>query len=63
VPASHPNRQPTQEDRISRYREAADAAIDNLDWCINYLDRIRKHKIANALRRNRMVIVRRYRGR
>jgi hypothetical protein len=41
---------------------AADLAIENLDWCINYLHSIRKHEIARALRKNRTTIVRRYRG-
>jgi hypothetical protein len=62
VPTSHRNRQSTNGERTSRYRQAADVAIENLDWCINYLHQIRKHRIANALRKNRMVIVRRYRG-
>jgi hypothetical protein len=39
-----------------RYREAAEAALDQLDWCIGYLHRIRKSAIADALARNRSEI-------
>ena len=36
-----------------RYREAATVALDQLRWVINYLHRINKHKLAQALERNR----------
>jgi hypothetical protein len=52
-------RRTTDEDR---YRKAADLAIEQLDWVIGYLHQIHKDEIAKALRRNRMSIVRRYRG-
>jgi hypothetical protein len=52
----------TDDEHIERYRKAADLAIEHLDWVIGYFHRIRKHEIARALRRNRMTIVRRYRG-
>ena len=36
-----------------RYREAAELALDQLQWAINYLYRIRKSTIAERLERNR----------
>jgi hypothetical protein len=36
-----------------RYREAAELALDQLHWAINYLYRIRKSTIAERLERNR----------
>jgi hypothetical protein len=52
----------TRRERAARYRKAADLAIEQLDWTISYLDRIKKPKIARALRQNRTRIVTRYRG-
>jgi hypothetical protein len=45
-----------------RYREAAERVLEQLDWAINYLHRIRKHKLADALARNRDTIRRRLRN-
>ena len=42
-----------------RYRAAAEAALDQLDWCISYLHRIRKTPIATALAQNQSEIRRR----
>jgi hypothetical protein len=39
-----------------RYRAAAEAALDQLDWCISYLHRIRKSPLATALARNQAQI-------
>jgi thiamine pyrophosphate-dependent acetolactate synthase large subunit-like protein len=36
-----------------RYREAAELALDQLEWCINYLNRIRKPTLAKGLKANR----------
>jgi hypothetical protein len=36
-----------------RYREAAELALEQLQWSINYLYRIRKPAIAERLERNR----------
>jgi hypothetical protein len=36
-----------------RYRAAAELALDQLQWCINYLYRIRKPALARQLKRNR----------
>ena len=45
-----------------RYRQAADDALQQLDWAIGYLHGIRKVKISRALARNRSVIRHRLRG-
>jgi hypothetical protein len=44
-----------------RYRDAAKLAVEQLDWCINYLYRINRPGIARVLERNRRTIVHRYR--
>jgi hypothetical protein len=36
-----------------RYREAAELVLDQLQWCIDYLYRIRKPALAKGLRANR----------
>ena len=41
----------------ARYREAAETAIEQLDWIINYLRRIHKPQIAKALQQNRDTIL------
>ena len=45
-----------------RYRQAADDALQQLDWAIGYLHGIRKTEISRALGRNRSVIRRRLLG-
>jgi hypothetical protein len=42
-----------------RYHAAAKATLEQLDWAIGYLYRIRKPEIADALRRNREKIAKR----
>jgi hypothetical protein len=44
---------------LERYREAARQTLDQLEWCINYLHRIRKDSIAKGLERNRSQILER----
>jgi hypothetical protein len=39
-----------------RYRQAAEDALQQLDWCIGYLHGIRKQKISARLARNRACI-------
>ena len=39
-----------------RYRQAAEDALQQLEWCVGYLHGIRKVKISKALARNRSVI-------
>jgi hypothetical protein len=50
----------TKKQELERYREAAELALEQLDWCISYLDRIRRPRIAQALRQNRKTIARRH---
>ena len=45
-----------REDDGERYRAAAEAALEQLDWCIAYLHRIRKSPIATALAKNQSQI-------
>jgi hypothetical protein len=40
----------------SRYRRAAEETLEQLDWCINYLYRIRKPDLAGVLDKNRRII-------
>ena len=46
---------------LERNREAAWAALDQLEWCINYLHWVRKPDIARAIARNRNQILERIR--
>jgi hypothetical protein len=43
-------------DQTERYRQAAEDALQQLDWCIGYLHGIRKQAISRALARNRSYI-------
>jgi hypothetical protein len=36
-----------------RYREAAELALDQLQWAVNYLYRIRRPSLAAGIERNR----------
>jgi hypothetical protein len=38
---------------LERYRQAAEDALQQLDWCIGYLHGIKKVGISRALARNR----------
>jgi hypothetical protein len=49
------------KEEVERYREAAQLALEQLDWCIGYLDRIRRPRIAQVLRQNRQTIIKRHR--
>jgi hypothetical protein len=42
-----------QEKEVERYRQAAEDALQQLDWCIGYLHGIRKVGISRALAKNR----------
>ena len=46
-------------DAVDRYRQAAEVALQQLDWTINYLHRIRKPEIARSLAKNHGAIRRR----
>jgi hypothetical protein len=41
---------------VERYRQAAEDALQQLDWCIGYLHGIRKLEVSKALARNRSYI-------
>jgi hypothetical protein len=41
---------------LARYRQAAEDALQQLDWCIGYLHGIRKLEISRALAKNRSYI-------
>jgi hypothetical protein len=41
---------------VERYRQAAEDALQQLDWCIGYLHGIRKLQVSRALARNRSYI-------
>jgi hypothetical protein len=43
-------------DQVERYRQAAEDALQQLDWCIGYLVGIRKQQIASSLSKNRSYI-------
>jgi hypothetical protein len=58
-PQDPARQQPRRE--APRYREAAELALEQLEWCIGYLRQIRKPRIAKALEANRATIVKRYR--
>jgi hypothetical protein len=51
------NRRDRDRDRdVERYRQAAEDALQQLDWCIGYLHGIRKLEVSKALARNRSYI-------
>jgi hypothetical protein len=54
---NHDDRSRELDREIERYREAATAALDQLQCAINYLHRIKKGRIAGSLERNRSQIV------
>jgi hypothetical protein len=45
-------------DETDRYRQAAQDALEQLDWCIGYLHGIHKTKISTQLAKNRAYIKR-----
>ncbi len=45
-------------DDTERYRQAANDALEQLDWCIGYLHGIHKTKISSQLAKNRAHIKR-----
>jgi hypothetical protein len=47
-------------DEAEQYRTAAESALDQLDWCIDYFNRSRQSRIAKSLRENCGQIRRRY---
>jgi hypothetical protein len=53
--------EPLPDREIVRYRRAATNALDQLEWCVEYLYRVRKPDIARAIDRNRRQILERLR--
>jgi hypothetical protein len=51
-----------RQQEAERYREAAELALNQLQWCIDYLYRIRKPTLARGLSANREQIQDRLRG-
>jgi hypothetical protein len=50
------------DDEADRYREAARLALQQVDWCVNYLRSIRKTQIARAMAENSSAIAQRLEG-
>jgi hypothetical protein len=50
------------DDEVERFRQAAEDALQQLDWTIGYLHGIRKTEISKALARNRSFIRRNLMG-
>jgi hypothetical protein len=44
------------DDQLKRYKQAAEDALQQLDWCIGYLHGIHKVDISRALAKNRSYI-------
>jgi hypothetical protein len=61
--ASDENRNGDRErDReIGRYRQAAISTLEQLEWVVGYLHKIRKPELAQVLDRNRKQIIERIR--
>lgn len=47
---------PTSAHDVDRYRRAAEETLDQLQWCIDYLYRIGKWRLADALAKNHRTI-------
>jgi hypothetical protein len=52
----------SKQQETDRYRQAAEDALQQLDWAIGYLHGIRKTDISKALAKNRSYIRRRLLG-
>lgn len=48
-------------DEAARYRQAAQLALDQLEWCIAYFRSIHKTKLADQIAKNRAALIRRLR--
>jgi hypothetical protein len=45
-----------REEEIARYRLAAEETLEQLEWCVQYLHRIHKSRIAEVIDKNRRSI-------
>ena len=52
----------SKQDEADRYKQAAEDALQQLDWTIGYLHGIRKIEISRALAKNRSYIRKRILG-
>jgi hypothetical protein len=43
----------SSNEEVERYRQAAEATLGQLDWCVDYLYRIGKPRIARVIAQNR----------
>jgi hypothetical protein len=61
--ASDENRtgDPDRDREIGRYRQAAISTLEQLEWVVGYLHKIRKPELAQVLDRNRKQIIERIR--
>jgi hypothetical protein len=50
------------DDEAARYHRAAELALDQLEWCIEYLRSIHKNRLAKQLAKNHAEISRRFHG-
>lgn len=48
-----------RDEEAARYRRAAQMALRELEWCVEYLRRIRKFRLAEELAKNHVAIRRR----
>ena len=48
-----------RDEETARYRHAAELALGQLEWCVKYLESIRKYRIAEQIAKNRAAISRR----
>lgn len=49
-----------QDEEAARYHRAAELALDQLEWCIDYLRSIHKNRLAKQLAKNHAEISRRF---
>ncbi len=47
------------DSEVERYRKAAILAVEHLQWCVSYLYRLQRPKLAQSLARNRAQIIER----
>ena len=48
-----------RDEEAARYRRAAQLALSQLEWCVEYLRGIRKYRLAEQLKKNHAAISRR----
>lgn len=51
-----------RDEETARYRQAAELALGQLEWCVEYLRSIRKFRLAQQLAKNHAEISRRLEG-